>query len=77
MTVKDQLLKLPADIAEKALINARSTAIFIESDSICDALLCAFYWDQTPQGHDYWEAIFNAYEADETSGDKMFHPSLN
>lgn len=77
MTVKEQLLKLPADIAEKALINAGSTAIFIESDSICDALLCAFYWDQTPQGHDYWEDIFNAYEADESSGDKMFHSSLN
>lgn len=76
MTVKNHLLQLPADVAEKAIINANIQVLDQRADDICDALLMAFYWDKTPQGHDYWEAIYNAYEAD-TDSEKMFDPSLN
>ena len=76
MTVKNYLLQLPADVSEKAIINAKIEMLDQPADDICDAILSAFYWDETPQGHDYWEAIYNAYEAD-TDADKVFDPRLN
>jgi len=75
-TVYDFLTQMPQDIASKALINAKKEVLADESDSICDALSQAFVWDKSPQGHDYWEAIFNAYE-DDISADNMFGSSLN
>jgi hypothetical protein len=76
MTVKNYLLQLPADVSEKAIINTQIEVLDQPCDGICDALLMAFYWDKTPQGHDYWEGIYNAYESD-TDAEKMFDPRLN
>lgn len=75
-TIYDFLMKMPQDIASKALINANRDVLSDEADSICDALSQAFVWDKSPQGHDYWEAIYNAYE-DDISPDNMFASSLN
>lgn len=75
-TVFDYLNELPADIASKALINANRDVLAHEADSIPDALQCAFVWDKSPQGHDYWAAIFNAFE-DDISSDNMLDNSLN
>jgi hypothetical protein len=75
-TVYDFLTKMPQDIASKALINAKREVLADEADSVCDALVQAFIWEKSPQGHDYWEAIFNAYE-DDVSPNNMFASSFN
>jgi hypothetical protein len=75
-TVYDFLMQMPQDISSKALINANKEVLAEEADSVCDALAQAFVWEKSPQGHDYWESIFNAYE-DDISADNMFGSSLN
>lgn len=75
-TIFDYLNELPQDIASKALVNANRDILADEASSIPDALQAAFIWEKSPQGHDYWEAIFNAFE-DDISPDNMFGNSLN
>ena len=69
MTIKNYLLKLPSDIAAKAILNTATDRLDDEAGSICDALIQAFVWEHSPQGHDYWAAIYETYEADEISSD--------
>ena len=39
-----------------------------EAESLASAL-CAFPWDNTPQGHKYWNTVYNQAREGEYSGE--------
>ncbi len=55
--------KLPVEICNKAAINAKKKgALSVMSVSLKDALSSSFLWDETPEGHDFWEKIHRDIE---------------
>jgi hypothetical protein len=43
---------------EKALHNTRPKCLNITRGTKAQALLSAFEWDKTAEGHDYWNAVY-------------------
>lgn len=31
-----------------------------EAKEVADRLICAFSWEDTPQGHSYWKTVYDA-----------------
>jgi hypothetical protein len=61
-------MQLPEPFRLQALDNAeRDDMLGFEANSL-PAALSAFPWSTTPQGHDYWEAVFRRAEAGEFAG---------
>lgn len=53
----------------KALPNYKEFIALVEKDkrvqcynTMQDMILDAFEWDKTPQGHDYWQAVYDSIE---------------
>ena len=61
-TVKDWLDELPQPYRFEAInnvINDRGAkALLRTSESLSDALKIAFYWDEAPEGANYWRHLF-------------------
>jgi len=57
-TIKELLETLPDGIREKALANMESDLAGRVVESLADAVDCAFFWETTPEGVDYWDKIF-------------------
>lgn len=59
-TILEYLLKLPPDIAVKAIKNAGETANkdFV-GNTIKDAVMSAFVWNTAPEGGEYWNDFIN------------------
>jgi hypothetical protein len=61
-TVKQWLEELPEEIRDQAISNTKPT--LLEQDAIAEslreAISGAFIWDDSPQGHKYWEEVFNS-----------------
>ncbi len=54
-TVREWLECLPEPYRGQALANAeKSNMLDGRHESLYDALSSAFYWEGSPQGHDYW-----------------------
>lgn len=69
MTVTEVFLtKLPRDVADKAIANHRAMgwADYGEEDfndqepSLGNALVHAFWWIDSPEGHKFWSDIYHA-----------------
>lgn len=55
-TIAQWLQELPEPYRTKALNNSRGrTNRHEEVDSLSTALMCAFFWKESPEGHDYWD----------------------
>ena len=54
-TTRDWLTEIPdPEIREKALRNMDEDSANLEAQSISDALLGAFNWSKSPEGHRFW-----------------------
>jgi hypothetical protein len=56
-------------IKAKDLPNYKEFIALVSKDKMCqyyntmqDMVLDAFKWDKTPQGHDYWQGIYDSIE---------------
>jgi len=54
---------LPDWYREKALKNAKMNDTgHIICEDLCDALITAFYWESTPEGHYFWQDLYELIE---------------
>jgi hypothetical protein len=60
-TVGDWLLSLPSGYRERAIRNTRPHNSTWKCDSICEALNLAFIWESSPEGNDFWDAVYEHY----------------
>lgn len=61
-TVREWFMEmLPQDVADKAIKYALDDIIDTESPMLFDALMDAFIWDTTEEGHDYWDDIVEKF----------------
>ena len=58
-------LHLPEPFKMQAVINAEKDDMLHRMASSMGEALCAFPWDTTPQGRDYWHGVFKRAEAGE------------
>lgn len=67
-TIKEWLNELPESIRREAFNNEPkhiSTVVWeTPSTSMYDAIMGAFVWKDTLQGHDYWARIAESYNGD-------------
>lgn len=62
-TAREWFHDLPEPYRSQAIENIEIGARSIYRDSLADALINSFYWDETTQGNDYWERVYNlAYD---------------
>ena len=54
-TIKEWLQELPEPYKGQALQHAHSGHLEREVPNLRQALLCAFSWDSSPEGHKYWQ----------------------
>lgn len=57
---------LPKDVLEKAIKNTTKEGVKFgnlkdEHERFESALICAFTWQKSPEGWDYWNSIFKTY----------------
>lgn len=55
-TIKDWLNELPSGYRERALKNC-FTSSWGESKTLREAIECAFFWEQSPEGFDFWHDV--------------------
>ncbi|MFA5934935.1 MAG: hypothetical protein WC827_03570 [Candidatus Paceibacterota bacterium] len=63
-TIKDWLQELPEGTKEKALLNYSTENQEKETDNyylMSEVLFCAFVWQDTPEGHAFWEQLYHSY----------------
>jgi hypothetical protein len=60
-TIKDWLMELPDGYRERALANMTKYALEWSDVSLKDALCCAFAWDESQEGSDFWVEVHNHY----------------
>ena len=58
-------MQLPEPYQLQAINNAERDDLLGHEVDCLAAALCAFPWKATPQGHDYWEAVFRKAETGE------------
>lgn len=56
-TIEQWLTELPDECRDKALKNMDAFDAKYQVDSLDAAVLSAFDWEQSPEGHNYWSAI--------------------
>ena len=56
---KEWFSLLPPDVEKMALENTKESKLNDKCSSLGFALLDAFIWKNSPQGHDFWNAIAN------------------
>jgi len=56
-TIVEWLLLLPEPFKTQALLNAKPNFFALPKDSLALALDMAFDWEDSPQGHKYWERL--------------------
>lgn len=56
-TVKQWFETLPQPYSQQAIDNTSPYQLTLEYDDIKTALLSAFVWEHTLQGHDYWNKL--------------------
>lgn len=59
--VKEWFNDLEEPYKKQALENTVEKSLKIIAESMTEALSSAFYWTDSPQGHDYWSNIFKQY----------------
>jgi len=57
-TIEEWYQFLPKDIRKKAMHNAKGY-LNVECVSLSSAISSGFVWEETRQGHDYWQSINN------------------
>jgi len=58
-TIKDWLMELPDGYRDLAIKNFDEGSLNLTTSSdVADALLGAFDWAASPQGHDFWEQVY-------------------
>ncbi len=58
-------MQLPDPYKMQAVNNAERDNMLGNETSSLAAALCAFPWNTTPQGRDYWQEVFDKAEAGE------------
>jgi len=59
-TIMDWLYELQdVEVRKRAIQLCDPTAHEITASSLDEALKAAFFWETTPEGHDYWHSIYN------------------
>ena len=61
-TYIDYFHELPADVASQAIENTPGYLLAVKEESLKSALLGAFVWQKTPQGHKYWQEIYESLD---------------
>jgi len=58
-SVKEWLEELPEEIRDKAISNTKAALLeeVAVAKSLKEAVLGAFIWGETPEGHKYWQEI--------------------
>ena len=64
-TIEDWLLELPEPWRDKALANMLPDGADIPVESISEALLEAFRFEDTPEGADYWWQVIEEFTDEE------------
>ena len=61
-SVKEWLEELPEEIRDKAISNTKAALLEenAKDDSLKGAIAGAFIWGETPEGHKYWQEIFES-----------------
>lgn len=64
MTFREALEKLPEPYKTQAIENTTDQVLglWCPAKTLNKTLDMAFVWEETPQGHDYWEAIYYQVE---------------
>lgn len=60
-TVEEWFNYLEEPYKTQALENSIEKSLKIIKESMSDALSCAFIWDESCQGHEYWFNLFTKY----------------
>jgi hypothetical protein len=60
-TIREWFNELPEDIREKAIANTREDELDELDSSSRNAMLIAFLWSKSPEGHSYWSDISKTY----------------
>ena len=55
-TVVEWLMELPKEIREKAIKNQINKG---NTESLKDALMKGFLWENSPEGHEYWSRVYD------------------
>lgn len=58
-------MQLPEPYRMQAINNAERDNMLGNEEKCLSAALCAFPWDTTPQGYEYWRAVFMKAEEGE------------
>lgn len=61
-TIREWFNDLPEDIKEKAIINTPEESLDRIEYSLSKALLRAFTWIESVEGHNYWSRINSEHE---------------
>lgn len=59
-TTEEWLNELPAEAASKALENTPKLLLNVPEESLKSAILGAFAWYKSPEGHNYWQEIYDS-----------------
>lgn len=61
-TYLEILSELPSPIKEAAITNTGELFLSKGRTTMCliDILMCAFVWDEAPEGHDFWWSVCDA-----------------
>lgn len=58
LTLRGHLKKLPEPFRSQAIANTDKGALRHKAArTLADAVYCAFAWDITPEGYDYWHDL--------------------
>lgn len=60
-TVQEWLFELPEDIRTKVMANCDDWSLHLNAVSVGDALSKAFLWEDSAEGYDYWNEIYQKY----------------
>ena len=60
-TIKEWFEELPQGYRERALANMTKNALEWRDVSLKDAICCAFAWDESQEGPDFWVEVHNHY----------------
>ena len=60
-TIKEWFKELPPNVRQKAIANMDKRDLTKRCDSLSSAILTAFYWADSKEGHYYWEEQYTKY----------------
>lgn len=59
-TIREWFDQLPDGIRDKAILNSTYLKMSNKEESLEDALLGGFVWDESPEGFHYWNNLYEA-----------------